>query len=511
MKKENAIEVKNVSKSFKIYHDKANQLKDAVIFHNFRNKKKVTKRLILDDISFEVKKGEAIALIGRNGCGKSTTLKMLTRILYPDQGEIKIEGRVASLIELGAGFHPDMSGRENIFINASIFGIKAKEVEKRVDDIISFSELEEYIDSPVRTYSSGMYMRLAFAVAINVSADVLLIDEILAVGDASFQEKCFKKIRGLKESGVTIVLVSHSLGQVEKICDRVLWIEEGRIREEGVTEEVCQHYTMAMDEERIIRERGELEKRNERIKQVKEEKEQKEQEKKAGHSNKQKLKTAECISNSEDNSEPVRNSAEKNVSDGKKDTDIADKGQAAELEEFKIYDNERPFEMMLHNDVADYARVDREVNGKIQIQSVDVLDRENNILKYGEQLKIKINYRCLEDGGDIYARCVVRTVNHTAVGMTMSSSFSKCVKNKIEEATINIDTSFVAPGKYVLTIVLFELLGPGKQDKYDTAYVAVGFEIKEKANDFLGWKWTGSGYGYAAYKELEIIDVSRKD
>lgn len=124
----------------------------------------------MDDISFEVKKGEALALIGRNGCGKSTTLKMLTRILYPDQGSIEIQGRVASLIELDAGFHPDMTGRENVFINASIFGIKSKEVEKRMDDIIAFSELEEYIDSPVRTYSSGMYMRLAFAVAINVNA-----------------------------------------------------------------------------------------------------------------------------------------------------------------------------------------------------------------------------------------------------------------------------------------------------------------------------------------------------
>ena len=140
-------------------------------------------RNVLNGISFTVKKGEAIGLIGHNGCGKSTTLKLLTKIMYPDGGTIEMQGRVSSLIELGAGFHPDMSGRENININASIFGLSKKEIERRLDDIISFSELEEFVDNPVRTYSSGMYMRLAFSVAINVDADILLIDEILAVGE----------------------------------------------------------------------------------------------------------------------------------------------------------------------------------------------------------------------------------------------------------------------------------------------------------------------------------------
>ena len=203
---ENAIEVKAVKKKFKSYQDKANSFKERFL-HPSRGKHEDV--WVLNGIGFQVKRGEAVGIIGKNGCGKSTTLKLLTRILYPTEGTIDIKGRVSSLIELGAGFHPDMTGRENIYTNASIFGIKRKEVDQRMDDIIRFSELEEYIDNPVRTYSSGMYMRLAFAVAINVDADVLLIDEILAVGDSGFQKKCFEKLKEIKKNGTTIVIVSH--------------------------------------------------------------------------------------------------------------------------------------------------------------------------------------------------------------------------------------------------------------------------------------------------------------
>ena len=235
----NAIEVSHISKSFKVYLDKGYTLKDRLVFHN---NKKYEKRVVLKDISFTVKKGEAIGLIGHNGCGKSTTLKLLTRIMYPDSGTITMNGRVSSLIELGAGFHPDMSGRENIYINASIFGLTRKEIDARLDDIIAFSELEEFIDNPVRTYSSGMYMRLAFSVAINVDADILLIDEILAVGDVNFQAKCFNRLREIKAQGTTIVIVSHSLGQVEQICDRSIWIHDGRIRAEGKPRDIHPEY-----------------------------------------------------------------------------------------------------------------------------------------------------------------------------------------------------------------------------------------------------------------------------
>ena len=214
MDENNAIEVRHVTKNFKVYFDKGTELKEKLLFWK-RNA--YENRTVLDDISFSVKKGEAIGLVGKNGCGKSTTLKMLTKIIYPNKGEIEMKGRVSSLIELGAGFHPDMTGRENIYTNASIFGLTKKEIDARLDEIIRFSELEEFIDNPVRTYSSGMYTRLAFSVAINVDADILLIDEILAVGDANFQAKCFNKLREIKAEGTTIVIVSHSLGQIEQI------------------------------------------------------------------------------------------------------------------------------------------------------------------------------------------------------------------------------------------------------------------------------------------------------
>lgn len=248
MKAGNAIEVKSVSKSFKMYYDKGTTLKEKFLF---KKRRAYEERCVLNNISFEVKKGEAVGLVGHNGCGKSTTLKLLTRIMYPDAGSIEIKGRVSSLIELGAGFHPDMSGRENVYINAAIFGLTRQEINQRLQQIIDFSELEEFIDNPVRTYSSGMYMRLAFSVAINVDAEVLLIDEILGVGDANFQIKCFEKLQEIKRKGTTIVIVSHSLEQIERICERSIWIHEGKIREEGVPEEVHEKYMFYMEQKRL--------------------------------------------------------------------------------------------------------------------------------------------------------------------------------------------------------------------------------------------------------------------
>lgn len=256
MKAENAIEVKNITKKFKVYLDKGRTIKERILF---KNRRSYEERMVLKGISFEVKKGEAIGLIGHNGCGKSTTLKLLTKIMYPDTGSIEMRGRVSSLIELGAGFHPDMSGRQNIYTNASIFGLTRKEIDARLDDIIAFSELEEFIDNPVRTYSSGMYMRLAFSVAINVDADILLIDEILAVGDANFQAKCFNKLREIKAQGTTIVIVSHSLSQIEQICERSLWIHEGMLKLEGVPRDVHPEYMDYMGQKRQITKDKELE------------------------------------------------------------------------------------------------------------------------------------------------------------------------------------------------------------------------------------------------------------
>ncbi len=229
----------NVTKVFKLFYDKPSTLKERLVFWN---KKKVDERVILNDISLQIKKGETIALIGINGSGKSTLLKMMTKIIYPTKGTIKTEGKLTSLLELGAGFHPDFTGRENIYFNASIFGLTKSEIDKRLNKIIEFSELGELIDSPVRTYSSGQYMRLAFSIAINVDAEILLIDEILGVGDQHFQEKCFAKLEELRDSNKTIVIVSHSLDSLKKLCKRAIWIDEGKVKLDGKTDEVIEKY-----------------------------------------------------------------------------------------------------------------------------------------------------------------------------------------------------------------------------------------------------------------------------
>ena len=242
MEKDVAIKVTHVSKDFKLYYDKANTLKEKILFLSKKNRSKNNVLHVLKDINIEIKKGESVALIGTNGSGKSTLLKLMNRIIYPTKGKITKDGKLTSLLELGAGFHDDFTGRENIYFNASIFGLTKEEIDKKLDQIIEFSELEEFIDNPVRTYSSGMYMRLAFSVAINVEADILLIDEILAVGDQHFQDKCFNKLIELKNAGKTIVIVTHSMDQVRRFCDRAIWLYEGEVHRDGQVKEVLEEY-----------------------------------------------------------------------------------------------------------------------------------------------------------------------------------------------------------------------------------------------------------------------------
>lgn len=230
MDSQNAIEVRNMYKQFKVDYDKAHTLKDKLLFWKTSH---VEIHEVLKNINMDIKKGETVALIGTNGSGKSTLLKLMTKIIFPNKGTVETNGKLTSLLELGAGFHQDFTGRENIYFNASIFGLTRKEIDERIQDIIDFSELGEFIDHPVRTYSSGMYMRLAFSVAINVDAEILLIDEILAVGDQHFQQKCYRKLKELKESDKTIVIVTHSLDVVKDLCDRAVWIYKGELRLDG--------------------------------------------------------------------------------------------------------------------------------------------------------------------------------------------------------------------------------------------------------------------------------------
>lgn len=240
-----AIRVSDVSKKFKIFEDKPATLKDRIIY---RSKGVFQEKWVLRDISFDVPKGKMIGLIGRNGSGKSTLLKILTRILQPDTGKVEIVGRVSSLLELGAGFHMDFTGRENIYMNASIFGLSRKEIDGKIDEIIRFAELGPFIENPVRTYSSGMYMRLAFSIAVHVDPDILLIDEILAVGDNAFQKKCISRIESFKSQGKTIVFVSHDNGVMERLCDELYWIHESRLVEHGEPRKVVRNYMDFLNE-----------------------------------------------------------------------------------------------------------------------------------------------------------------------------------------------------------------------------------------------------------------------
>lgn len=196
----------------------------------------------LKDINFKAMPGEVIGIIGRNGAGKSTLLRILARITKPSSGEIDIYGRLGTLLEIGTGFHPDLTGRENIFINGTILGMKVSEIKRKFDEIVAFSEIERFLETPVKHYSSGMYLRLAFSIAAHFEPEVLLMDEIIAVGDISFQEKCFAKMRAVSREGRTIFLVSHNLGSIQSLCKRVLLLRSGRLCEEQDAEKVIALY-----------------------------------------------------------------------------------------------------------------------------------------------------------------------------------------------------------------------------------------------------------------------------
>lgn len=235
----NSIEIRNLTKIFTIYKDKRYTLKQKLIF--FRNNAK-EKSIVLDDINLTIKKGELVILIGTNGSGKSTLLKLISKILYPTKGIIKTNGKICSIIELGAGFHQDFTGRENIYFNGSLYGLSKKTIDEKIEEIIKFSELENFIDNPIRTYSSGMIIRLAFSIVINIDADIYLFDEILAVGDNHFQKKCLKKIQELKKMNKTIIVVSHDLDLVKNIGTRAIWLNNGKIYKDGVTKEIINMY-----------------------------------------------------------------------------------------------------------------------------------------------------------------------------------------------------------------------------------------------------------------------------
>lgn len=241
------IRFENVTKRFKLTH--ANKSVFESLLHRLYLRRLPEESLLaVNGVSFDVRRGESVGLIGHNGSGKSTLLKLATKILRPTSGKVTVFGRISALLELGAGFHDDLTGRENIYLNGSVLGLSHAAIDAKLADIIAFSELEQFIDTPVKHYSSGMYMRLGFSVAVHCDPDVLLVDEILAVGDGAFQRKCLDRIYDLKKSGVTIIMVSHHLETLEKLCDRLVWMDHGKMVAEGATAEISERYTDYMDE-----------------------------------------------------------------------------------------------------------------------------------------------------------------------------------------------------------------------------------------------------------------------
>jgi ABC-2 type transport system ATP-binding protein len=236
---EPAVSVESVWKSYRLYHEKNQYLKAAILKGR---RARYEEFWALKDLSLEVPIGSTFGVIGANGSGKSTLLKCLAGILEPEQGSLAVNGRISALLELGAGFHPELSGRENVFLNGAILGLSKKDVSARFDDIVGFAGLEEFIDTPVKNYSSGMYVRLGFAVAANVDPEVLLVDEVLSVGDESFQRRCAEKIDEFRRGGRTIVFVSHGLTQVGQLCEQAAWIDKGVLREVGPADEVIMSY-----------------------------------------------------------------------------------------------------------------------------------------------------------------------------------------------------------------------------------------------------------------------------
>lgn len=241
-----SLDIEKLCKSFRrrtLSKSAYTTLKSSLVSNIFtRRKKPVTYSQIIDDLTLRIPQGSSVGIIGRNGSGKSTLLKLITGIYKPDSGKIKVNGRIAALIELGAGFHPDFTGRENLHLGAAMHGMSKSELERKFDEIVTFAELAHVIDDPVKTYSSGMFMRLGFSLAVHTDPDILIVDEVLAVGDASFVAKCKEKIAALRKENKTLILVTHDLDAVERWCDEVLWLDSGQVKDRGDPRRVIDHY-----------------------------------------------------------------------------------------------------------------------------------------------------------------------------------------------------------------------------------------------------------------------------
>lgn len=239
MESKNAIEIRNLSKMYKLYNKPSDRLRDSL---GLSRKKRYKEHYALQNINFDIHEGECVGIIGTNGSGKSTILKIITGVLSPTEGTVTVNGRISALLELGAGFNPEYSGMENIYLNGTMLGFSEEEIDSRLDEILSFADIGDFVNQPVKTYSSGMFVRLAFAVAINIDPEILVVDEALSVGDVFFQSKCYHKFEEFKKQGKTILFVSHDLGSVSKYCDRVILLNQGEMLDEGTPKAMVDMY-----------------------------------------------------------------------------------------------------------------------------------------------------------------------------------------------------------------------------------------------------------------------------
>ena len=239
MESKNAIEIRNLSKMYKLYNKPSDRLRDSL---GLSRKKRYKEHYALQNINFDIHEGECVGIIGTNGSGKSTILKIITGVLSPTEGTVTVNGRISALLELGAGFNPEYSGMENIYLNGTMLGFSEEEIDSRLDEILSFADIGDFVNQPVKTYSSGMFVRLAFAVAINIDPEILIVDEALSVGDVFFQSKCYHKFEEFKKQGKTILFVSHDLGSVSKYCDRVILLNQGEMLDEGTPKAMVDMY-----------------------------------------------------------------------------------------------------------------------------------------------------------------------------------------------------------------------------------------------------------------------------
>ncbi|MDQ0198771.1 ABC transporter ATP-binding protein [Neobacillus ginsengisoli] len=417
---EQVLKVSNISKKYEIplNNEKSDTFATVLLKSLWAGKrKKMTSEKnelwALKDINFTVNKGDRIGIIGHNGAGKSTLLKVFSRITTPTEGKIEVNGRISSLLEVGTGFHPELTGRENIYLNGSILGMSRNEIEKKFADIVEFSEIKDFLDTPVKKYSSGMYVKLAFAVAAHLDPDILIVDEVLAVGDMKFQQKCLGKMEDVSGEGRTVLYVSHNMNTVQQLCNRVIVMDHGKIIFDGNVEDGIQVY----------------------------------------------------------------------MNNNKK------------MEIFNNLDKtERPKDVNL--------------NGKIVMNTVQLINKNNPLYNNEEKVLFELGWTAKKDLKDVYLRIIVQYSDDTPAGMgTTVTSFST-QQGKIGKSLFEFDNTNLAPGTYLVKLVLYTVNEFGTDELIDVVPSAFVFEMKDSRASFNNLDWTHRYWGHTRFNNIEIIDSS---